>query len=41
LFVSAKGTAIDDTTLQKTFSAACRDAKLVRRATIHTATRRT
>jgi len=36
LFVSAKGTAIDETTLQKTFSAACADAKLVRRATIHT-----
>jgi site-specific recombinase XerD len=36
LFVSAKGTTIDDTTLQKTFSAACADAKLVRHATIHT-----
>jgi site-specific recombinase XerD len=36
LFVSAKGTAIDETTLQKTFSAACTDAKLARRATIHT-----
>jgi site-specific recombinase XerD len=36
LFVSAKGTAIDDTTFQKTFSAACADAKLVRHATIHT-----
>jgi site-specific recombinase XerD len=36
LFVSAKGMAIDDTTLQRTFSAACVDAKLVRHATIHT-----
>lgn len=36
LFVSAKGTPVDETTLQKTFTAACADAKLVRRATIHT-----
>jgi integrase/recombinase XerD len=36
LFVSAQGNGIHETTLQKTFSAACADAKLVRRATIHT-----
>jgi site-specific recombinase XerD len=36
LFVSAAGTAMHETTLQKTFSAACADAKLVRHATIHT-----
>jgi integrase/recombinase XerD len=36
LFVSTKGTTIDETTLQKTFTAACAEAKLVRHATIHT-----
>jgi integrase/recombinase XerD len=33
LFVGAKGAGIDETTLQKTFTAACADAKLGRRAT--------
>lgn len=36
LFVSADGTQIHETTLQKTFKAACEDAKLTRHATIHT-----
>ena len=36
LFVGAKGAGIDETTLQKTFTAACADAKLGRRATPHT-----
>ena len=36
LFVSAEGTPIHETTLQKTFSAARRDATLVQHATIHT-----
>jgi integrase len=31
LFVSSKGRAIDETTLQKTFTAACADAKVVLR----------
>jgi integrase/recombinase XerD len=36
LFVGATGGGIDETTLQKTFTAACADAKLGRRATPHT-----
>jgi len=36
LFVNAEGHLIHETTLQKTFTAACEDAKLPRRATIHT-----
>jgi site-specific recombinase XerD len=36
LFVSAEGRPIHETTLQKTFTAAHREAKLPRRATIHT-----
>jgi integrase/recombinase XerD len=36
LFVSTEGTQIHETTLQKTFSATCKDAKLSRHATIHT-----
>jgi site-specific recombinase XerD len=36
LFVSAEGMLIHETTLQKTFTAACEDAKLPRHATIHT-----
>lgn len=36
LFVSADGAQIHETTLQKTFKAACKDAKLTRHATIHT-----
>jgi site-specific recombinase XerD len=36
LFVGAEGTAIHETTLQKTFTAACAEAKLERHATIHT-----
>ena len=36
LFVSAEGRAIHDTTVQKTFNAAQEEAKLPRRATVHT-----
>lgn len=36
LFVGAEGTSIHESTLQKTFTAACADAKLSRHATIHT-----
>jgi integrase/recombinase XerD len=36
LFVSAEGKAIHDTTVQKTFNAAQEEAKLPRRATVHT-----
>lgn len=36
LFVGAEGNVIHETTLQKTFTAACKDAKLQRRASIHT-----
>jgi site-specific recombinase XerD len=36
LFVNTEGTVIHETTLQKTFTAACKDAKLSRHATIHT-----
>ena len=36
LFVGTEGKPIHESTLQKTFTAACRDAKLQRRATIHT-----
>jgi site-specific recombinase XerD len=36
LFVSAEGKAIHETTIQKTFNAAQEEAKLPRRATVHT-----
>ena len=36
LFVSAEGKSIHDTTVQKTFNAAQEEAKLPRRATVHT-----
>jgi site-specific recombinase XerD len=36
LFVSAEGRRIHETTLQKTFNAAQEEAKLPRRATVHT-----